>query len=124
MIAFVPFGKYHAGKKRLRAFLIAPIVWSLMYAIVFAVIFSCSPTPQQQAVIDQHLTQEQQAKVRQAVVIACLVDGVIVPLAQPIVGTIGPGGAIAESVDALLVHPLVVQACKSGVPVVAVPKAP
>ena len=50
--------------------------------------------------------------------VACNVDGIVVPVAQPIVATLGQPGATAASVD-LLVHPAVVEACKrvSGVPV-------
>jgi hypothetical protein len=67
---------------------------------------ACSnPTPQQRATIKQVLT------------VACDVDGVIVPVAQPVVATLGPAGAATADVD-LLVHPAVVAACKavSGVP--------
>ena len=33
----VPFGKYHAGKKRLKTAIIAAIIWILMYVIVFCI---------------------------------------------------------------------------------------
>jgi hypothetical protein len=69
----------------------------------------------------------------QLLTVACNVDGMVVPLAQPIIATLGPVGATAANVD-LLVHPSVVAACKavSGVPVgvtaagppVAVPMTP
>jgi hypothetical protein len=64
-----------------------------------------NPTPEQRAMIEQVLT------------VACNVDGVVVPVAQPIVATLGTVGATTTSVD-LLVHPAVVEACKrvSGVP--------
>jgi hypothetical protein len=64
-----------------------------------------------------NLTPDQQASVRQALTVACNVDGVVVPVAQPVVATLGPAGSTAASVD-LLVHPAVVQACKAlnGVP--------
>jgi hypothetical protein len=60
----------------------------------------------------------QQAQVQQALAVACTVDGVLVPIAQPIVATMGPGGAAAAGADVLLVHPAVVAACTAihGVP--------
>jgi hypothetical protein len=60
----------------------------------------------------------QQAQVQQALAVACTVDGVLVPIAQPIVATIGAGGAAAAGADVLLVHPAVVAACAAidGVP--------
>jgi hypothetical protein len=68
------------------------------------------------------LPPEQQAKVTQALTVACTVDGVVVPLAQPIVAELGPAGAGAASAD-LLVHPAVVAACKAlnGVPASVAP---
>jgi ABC-type Fe3+-hydroxamate transport system substrate-binding protein len=71
------------------------------------------------------MTPEQQAQVRQVLAVACNVDGVVVPVAQPIVATLGPAGATATGVD-LLVHPAVVEACKavSGVPVSVTPVSP
>jgi hypothetical protein len=64
-----------------------------------------------------NVTPEQQATIRQVLTVACNVDGVVVPVAQPIVATLGPAGATAANVD-LLVHPAVVAACKAlnGVP--------
>ena len=38
-----------------------------------------------------NMTPEQQAKVRQVLTVACKVDGVVVPVAQPIVATLGSG---------------------------------
>jgi hypothetical protein len=58
-----------------------------------------------------NMTPEQQAKLTQALTVACNVDGVLVPVAQPVVAGIAPGGATAANIDALLVHPAVVQAC-------------
>ncbi len=60
----------------------------------------------------------QQVQVQQALVVACTVDGVLVPIAQPIVATMGGGGAAAAGADVLLVHPAVVAACAAidGVP--------
>jgi hypothetical protein len=65
-----------------------------------------------------NVTPEQQATIRQVLTVACNVDGVVIPVAQPIVATLGPAGATAAQVD-LLVHPAVVEACKTinGVPV-------
>jgi hypothetical protein len=77
---------------------------------------------------------DQQAKVTQALAVACNVDGAVVPVAQPVVATLGSGGAIVAGVDSLLVHPAVVAACQrlGGTPAgvtpasapVAVPAAP
>ncbi len=69
-------------------------------------------------------TPEQQAKLIQVLTVACNVDGAIVPLAQPIVATLGSAGATASDVD-LLVHPSVVAACQAlkGVPASATPVA-
>jgi hypothetical protein len=60
-----------------------------------------------------NMTADQQAKISQAVAVACKVDGVLVPIGQPIVATIGPGGQTAATVDTLLVHPAVVAACSA-----------
>jgi len=60
----------------------------------------------------------QQAQIQQALTVACTADGVLVPIAQPIVATMGTGAAAAANMDALLVHPAVVAACAAvnGVP--------
>jgi hypothetical protein len=70
-----------------------------------------------------NLPADQQAKIQQALSVACTIDGVIVPIAQPIVADLGSSGAIAASVDGLLVHPAVVAACQQlgGAPASAVP---
>ena len=72
-----------------------------------------------------NMTPTQQATIQQALTVACNVDGAIVPVAQPIVATLGPAGAVAANVD-LLVHPAVVAACKSlnGVPAGVTPAGP
>ncbi len=69
-----------------------------------------------------NVTPEQQATIRQVLTVACDVDGMVVPVAQPIVATLGPVGATAAQVD-LLVHPAVVEACKTikGIPVSVTP---
>jgi len=66
----------------------------------------------------------QQAKLIEVLTVACNVDGVVVPVAQPIVATLGSAGAAVTSVD-LLIHPAVVAACQAvkGVPVSATPVA-
>ena len=66
--------------------------------------------------------------------VACNVDGAVVPVAQPVVATLGPSGATVAGMDSLLVHPAVVAACQrlGGTPAgvtpasapVAVPAAP
>jgi hypothetical protein len=58
------------------------------------------------------MTQQQQATIKQVLTVACNVDGVLVPVAQPIVATLGSAGAAASTAD-LLVHPAVVAACKA-----------
>jgi hypothetical protein len=59
-----------------------------------------------------NLPPAQQAQLQQALTVACNVDGVAVPVAQPVVATLGTAGAAAASVDSLLVHPAVVAACQ------------
>jgi hypothetical protein len=58
-------------------------------------------------------TPTQQAQITQALSVICSVDGVLVPVAQPVVASIGPNGTAAANVDSLLVHPAVVAACAS-----------
>jgi hypothetical protein len=58
-----------------------------------------------------NMTTSQQAQATQALSVACNVDGVLVPIAQPVVAALGPNGATAAGVDSLLVHPAVVAAC-------------
>jgi hypothetical protein len=76
-----------------------------------------------------NLPPERQAKVTQALAVACDVDGAVVPLAQPVAATLGRGSATAASVDGLLLHPAVVAACRrlggmpAGVTPAAVPPA-
>jgi hypothetical protein len=72
-----------------------------------------------------NLPPDQQAKITQALVVACDVDGAVVPLAQPVVATLGPAGATVASVDSLLVHPAVVAACQrlGGTPAGVAPVA-
>lgn len=69
-----------------------------------------------------NLSSEQQAKIQQALMVACNVDGVLVPVAQPVVATLGQAGAAVATAD-LLVHPEVVAACKaiSGTPASVTP---
>ena len=81
-----------------------------------------------------NLPPDQQAKVTQALAVACNVDGAVVPVAQPVIATLGPSGATVVGMDSLLVHPAVVAACQllGGTPAdvtpasapVAVPAAP
>jgi hypothetical protein len=58
-----------------------------------------------------NMTATQQAQLTQTLAVACSVDGVLVPIAQPVVAALGPSGATAADVDSLLVHPAVVAAC-------------
>jgi hypothetical protein len=71
------------------------------------------------------LAPQQQATIRQVLTVACNVDGVVVPVAQPVVATLGPAGTKAANAD-LLVHPVVVAACKAagGTPASALPVSP
>ncbi len=71
-------------------------------------------------------TPSQQAQITEALTVACNVDGVLVPVAQPVVASVGPGGAAAANVDSLLVHPAVVAACASlkGTPASVTPVGP
>lgn len=52
--------------------------------------------------------------------IGCAVDGVVQPIAAPLVASLGAGGASVASADVLLVHPAVVAACTAlgGTPAV------
>ena len=79
---------------------------------LLACLSACNPAPQQQAKLVDILT------------VACNVNGIVVPVAQPIVATLGSAGAAVSSVD-LLIHPAVVAACQGlkGVPVSATPVA-
>lgn len=58
-----------------------------------------------------NMTTSQQTQAAQALAVACNVDGVLVPIAQPVVAALGPNGATAASFDSLLVHPAVIAAC-------------
>lgn len=62
-----------------------------------------------------NMTPEQQARIKEVLKVACNVDGVVVPVAQQVVTTMGDKG-----------HPEVVEACKaiSGTPVSATPVSP
>jgi hypothetical protein len=73
-----------------------------------------------------NLPPAQQATIKQVLTVACNIDGVVVPIAQPIVATIGPAGTTVAGVDGLLVHPAVVAACKAynGTPVAVAPASP
>ena len=72
-----------------------------------------------------NMTPEQQTTIKQVLTVACNVDGVLVPVAQPIVATLGPAGTAVANID-LLVHPSVVAACKAvnGVPASVTPVSP
>ncbi len=68
------------------------------------------------------MTAEQQAKIKEVLKVACNVDGVVVPVAQQVVTTMGQKGTEVANAD-LLVHPEVVAACNAlnGTPVSATP---
>lgn len=46
-----------------------------------------------------------------ALQVGCAVDGVVQPLAAPVVASLGAAGTSLATADALLVHPAVVAAC-------------
>ena len=75
---------------------------SAAVSLCVAIVAACSSLP-----------PDQQAKIQQALVVTCNVDGVVVPIAQPVVATLGAGGATAATLDSLLVHPAVVAACNA-----------
>ena len=79
---------------------------------LLACLSTCTTAPQQQAKLIEILT------------VACNVDGIVVPVAQPIVAAQGTTGVTVTGVD-LLIHPAVVAACQAlkGVPVSATPVA-
>jgi hypothetical protein len=87
----------------------APVVASPMYRLLLiASLSACDSLP-----------PDRQANLQQALVVACNIDGVMTPLAQPMVATLGSGGASLAATDSLLVHPAVVAACQQigGTPV-------
>jgi len=69
------------------------------------------------------LPPAQQTRITQALMVACNVDGAVVPIAQPVIAALGPSGATAVSLDNLLLHPAVIQACAAlnGTPASATP---
>jgi hypothetical protein len=73
-----------------------------------------------------NLSPDQQAKMQQVLMVACFVDGIVVPVAQPVVAGLGSAGATAAGVDGLLVHPAVVATCSQlgGAPASAAPVSP
>lgn len=80
-------------------------------AVVFLLCLAgCALTPAQQAQVQAHALV--------ALKVACQVDGIVIPIAQPIVASLGPTGAAISAAD-LLVHPTVVAACAvvNGIPV-------
>jgi len=70
-----------------------------------------------------NMSPAQQAKMQQILTVACIVDGVVVPVAQPVVAGLGSAGATAAGVDSLLVHPAVLATCSQlgGAPASAAP---
>jgi hypothetical protein len=70
-----------------------------------------------------NLTPSEQAQITQELIVACTVDGMLVPLATPVVASLGTNGAVAANVDNLLIHPAVVAACNAigGTPASAKP---
>ena len=72
-----------------------------------------------------NLTPAQQAQLTETLAVACNVDGALVPVAQPVIASLGRNAEKAANVDTLLVHPAVVAACAAlkGTPVSATPTA-
>jgi hypothetical protein len=79
---------------------------------IFAFLSACADLP-----------PDRQESLQQALMVACNVDGVLVPLAQPVVASLGSTGATVSGVDSLLLHPAVAAACRlyGGVPSSVVP---
>lgn len=79
-----------------------PVVAAVALAVglVLGSLAGCAPLP-----------PEQQARLDHVVTVACLVDGVVQPISNPVVGSLGPAGATGAAVDQLLVHPAVLAAC-------------
>jgi predicted small secreted protein len=72
-----------------------------------------------------NVTPGEQAEITQELIVACAVDGTLVPLAQPVVAAATTGGAAAANADSVLAHPAVVAACNTidGTPASAKPMA-
>lgn len=70
-----------------------------------------------------NLTPDQQAQITQELIVACAVDGMLVPIARPVAASLGTDGAATANTDNLLVHPAVVAACNAigGMPASAKP---
>jgi hypothetical protein len=70
-----------------------------------------------------NVTPGVQAQIAQELIVACTVDGMLVPLATPVVASLGTNGAAAADLDNLLIHPAVVAACNAvgGTPASAKP---
>lgn len=73
-----------------------------------------------------NVAPSQQTQIAQAVTVACNVDGALVPVAQPVVASLGPRGATVANLDTLLMHPTIVAACTAlkGTPASATPASP
>jgi hypothetical protein len=83
-----------------------------MRSIIFAAIGACGLPLIGSLSACGNIPPDQQAKVTQALAVACNVDGAVVPVAQPVVATLGPSGTTVVGADSLLVHPAVVAACQ------------
>ena len=72
-----------------------------------------------------NLTPGEQAEITQELIVACAIDGTLVPLARPVLAAPGTDGAATANADNLLVHPAVVAACNAlgGTPASAKPMA-
>lgn len=66
---------------------------------------ACDVTPAQQQAIEAKVTQDAQ--------VGCLIDGTAQPIAASVLSGLVPSAAGAVSLDTLLVHPAVVNFCKT-----------
>lgn len=84
-----------------------PVATVLGTAMLFCLfgLAACNMTPAQQADLQQKITQGAQ--------VGCVIDGVAQPIAAPVLAGLVPSSAGAVGVDTLLVHPAVVNFCKS-----------
>ena len=99
---------------------IGQIASSIMVAMIGAsllVLSACGLTPDQQAQL--------QVTIRQDAGVACMIDGVVQPIAAPVLAALVPTAAGAVGIDTLAIHPAVAAFCASlgGTPAALPPLA-
>jgi len=88
----------------------AVVLWSALVAVTL--VRCAPPVPPHDTMPSPVIAPQTQFKVqKKALSVACDIDGVVVPLGDPVVAQAAPSGASDTSVDALLTHPAVVHAC-------------